>query len=104
VPDQIGAIVKQEKITMLVIDEVAKQVGLIDFSRGQERRIDFVKICEALPQANLSARQAQKHWEQFKRRLREYNKRESEFIAMTRLEVSTEANFSSTCEKRVNFL
>jgi hypothetical protein len=89
---------------MLVLDEVAKQVGQIDFSRGLERRIDFVKVCESLPQVNLSVKQAQKHWEQFKRRLREYNKRESEFIALARLEVSKESNFGQTCEKRVNFL
>lgn len=104
VSDQLGAFVRQERTTMLILDEIAKQVGQIDFSRGLERKIDFVKVCESLPQVNLSVKQAQKYWDQFKRRLREYNRKESEFIAMTRLEVASEPSFSGTCEKRVGFL
>lgn len=52
----------------------------------------------------LSVKQAQKHWEQLRRRLREYNKRESEFIALARLELSKDASFTNSCEKRVSFL
>ena len=89
---------------MLLLDEIARQVMQIDFSRNTEHRIDFVKACEQLPQANLSVKQAQRHWDQFRRRLREYNKRESEFVSLARLEVNKEASFGNTCEKRVNFL
>lgn len=89
---------------MLVLDEVMRQAGQIDFSRALERRIDFVKVCEALPLSNLSVKQVQRHWEQFRRRLREYNRRESEFVALARLELASEAQFPNNCEKRVGFL
>jgi|LakMenE01Jun11ns_1017448.scaffolds.fasta_scaffold9319933_1 hypothetical protein len=48
---------------MLVLDDIAKQTMMIDFSRGAERCVDLIKVCENLPQANLSVKQAQKHWE-----------------------------------------
>ena len=43
---------------MLLLDEIAKQVFQIDFSRGLERKIDFVKACDGLPQVSLSVKQA----------------------------------------------
>jgi 3-methyladenine DNA glycosylase/8-oxoguanine DNA glycosylase len=89
---------------MLLMDEIARQVMQIDFSRGGERFIDFVKACDAIPQTNLSVKQAQKLWEQFKRRLREPNRRESEFVTLTRMEIKHEASFAPGCEKRVGFL
>ena len=48
---------------MLVLDDIVKQNFMIDFSRGSERSVDLIKVCENLPQANLSVKQAQKHWE-----------------------------------------
>jgi hypothetical protein len=45
----MAALIKQEKITTLLFDEVARQVEQIDFSRGLERKIDLVKACEVLP-------------------------------------------------------
>jgi hypothetical protein len=86
--NQISSVLKQEKNTMLVLDDIASQMQKFDHSLTKyDKIIDLIKVCENLPQANLSVKQSQKHWDQFRRRLREFNRKESEFISMTRSEV-----------------
>ena len=60
------------------------------FEPGAERGtdIDLLSIAESLSQCGLSVKQIQRCWEQFRKRLKDVQKRESEFTTSTRMEVA----------------
>ena len=86
--DDLQNAIKTEKNIMLVINELCEK--LVPFQPGMERgnEIDLVPVAESLSQCGLSVKQTQRCWEQFKKRLRDVQKRESEFATATRMEVA----------------
>ena len=64
ISNQLASVLKQEKNTLLVIDDIARQTQKFDHSLTKlDKIVDLIKVCENLPQANLSVKQSQKHWD-----------------------------------------
>lgn len=77
--DLLNAI-KSEKHAMLVINELCSSMVPFEPGRDYDREIDLVNVAESLSKCGLSVKQTQKSWEQLRKRLRDVQKRESEFI------------------------
>lgn len=87
---------EREKHLLLLLDNMLDQMK--NFSMDNERAVDFIAISESLPKqkgghpANnfTSPKTLIKLWDSLKKKLRDPNKRENEFQALCRNEVSVD--------------
>lgn len=87
---------EREKHLLLLVDDMLDQVK--DFSLDQERVIDFVAIADSIPKLKnnhvhnhfTSPKTLIKLWDGLKKKLRDPNKRENEFQALCRNEVTVD--------------
>ena len=93
--DLLNAI-KTEKHAMLVINELCSHMVPFEPGRDYDKDIDLVDVAESLSSTGLSVKQTQKSWEQLRKRLRDVQKRESEFITLTRMEVMEDFCFDQS--------
>jgi len=81
----LGQIIKQEKHVLLVLNELCLQVlpenGL---ASPPDLEIDLLTVAHKLQESGMSVKQTQRCWELFRKRLRDVQKRESEFVTATR--------------------
>ena len=77
---------KHEKNIMLVLDEICSQVAPYQ-SLKDAKSVDLIKVSDNLEPCNLSVKQTQRCWEKFRKSLREFQRRESEYVSLTRNEV-----------------
>ena len=70
---------------MLVLNELCHQLlpenGL---ARPADEEIDLLSVAHRLQESGMSVKQTQRCWELFRKRLRDVQKRESEFVTATR--------------------
>ena len=85
--------IKAEKHSMLVINELCSQLVPFQPGKDYDKEIDLIPVAESLNQCGLSVKQTQRCVEQFKKRLRDVQKRESEFITGTRMDISQDFCF-----------
>lgn len=87
---------EREKHLLLLLDNMLDQIK--GFSLDQERVVDFISIAEQVPRVKnnhfqnhfTSPKTLIKLWESLKKKLRDPNKRENEFQALCRNEVSVD--------------
>lgn len=55
-----------------------------------EEEIDLLAVAQRLQESGMSVKQTQRCWELFRKRLREVQKRESEFVTASRHRIAAE--------------
>ena len=84
----MSQITKQEKNVLLVLNDLCQRLQPFDPKLDTESEIDMLTIADGLKESGLSVKQIQKCWDIIKKRIRDVQKRESEFTTSTRMEVS----------------
>ena len=77
-------IIKTERNILLVLNELCLQVGQSSAACASPGDIDLLSIAHKLQECGMSVKQTQRCWELFRKRLRDVQKRESEFITASR--------------------
>ena len=77
-------IIKQERNILLVLNELCLQVIESGPQSASHGDIDLLSIAQKLQESGMSVKQTQRCWELFRKRLRDVQKRESEFITASR--------------------
>jgi len=84
----MNQIIKQERHILLVLNELCQQVIDSEGGVATEDEIDLLTVAHRLQESGMSVKQTQRCWELFRKRLRDVQKRESEFITATRQQLT----------------
>ena len=69
--EDLTTAIKTEKQIMLVINELCSRLVPFESGKDRSKEIDLIPVAESLSECNLSVKQTQRCWEQFKKRLRD---------------------------------
>ena len=102
-PEDVENAIKTERHAMLVVNELCSRMVPFEPGRDYDKDIDLMDVADSLGETGLSVKQCQKSWEQLRKRMRDVQKRESEFITLTRMDVMEDFCFdqSSQFKKRM---
>ena len=81
-------ILKQERHALLVLNELYLRMQPFCPKKDFEQEIDLLSIADSLKESAMSVKQTQKCWDLIRKRMRDVQKRESEFSTHTRIKVT----------------
>ena len=84
----MSQIIKTENHILLVLNELCHQLLGAPQADQQADEIDLLSVAQRLQESGMSVKQTQRCWELFRKRLRDVQKRESEFVTVTRQNIS----------------
>ena len=98
-------IIKQERHILLVLNELCHQMVQPAALVGAHEEIDLLSVAHRLQESGMSVKQTQRCWELFRKRLRDVQKRESEFITAARQQITQDfcENQPTLFKKRLAF-
>ena len=92
----MSSIIRQEKHIMLVLNELCHQISTVPPGQPFEE-IDLLSVAQKLQENGLSVKQTHRCWEIFRKKLRDVQKRESDFVTACRQRLSkSDTLFEST--------
>lgn len=83
----MNSIIRQEKHVLLVLNELCQHISSVPPGQPYDE-IDLFSVAHKLQESGLSVKQCHRCWEMFRKKLRDVQKKESDFVTACRQRIS----------------